>query len=182
VFQSSFIMLRKILYIGVSLLFFLLFRYWVSISPVERLDFLLWPVDKVVGFWFSSSGTFAEGVGYLHPDLHIVISKSCSGSNFFLTAFLMITFLGIQANRPGKGLLFPFSLLGSWLLTWVANSSRIISFLMLQRTFLLSSSPYIDTIHTFTGVVVYLTFLVLTGYFLRISVLKYKIQTHEKVA
>lgn len=80
---------KEIIHLAVCVALFILLRYLFGVVPVEALDFLLFPVSKLVGFCLNSPGRFVEGAGYVYEGLQIIIERSCAGGNFLLISFLM---------------------------------------------------------------------------------------------
>ncbi|MDR3265942.1 MAG: exosortase K [Tannerella sp.] len=160
---------------------FLLLKFGFTFAGNDNLAFLLKPVDKLVCLITGSSSVYFPDRGYFHDQLQIVIDKSCSGFNFWLICFLMLTFLLLkQAGKPvQKGRILPLALAGAYVFTIFVNTSRIIAAVVIQNQAIhfLPAKIYL-ILHQSVGIVVYLTFLILI-YFLIEKYLN-KRQSHEK--
>lgn len=175
---------KEIIHLAVCVALFILLRYLFGVVPVEMLDFLLFPVSKLVGFCLNSPGRFVEGAGYVHEGLQIIIERSCAGGNFLLISFLMTSWFFIHEKVLRSWLIIPGALLLSYLLTILANVGRITGYLVLTGKEGIPLVMLIDKhlLHTFTGVVVYLVFLILFYFILQKIVSNKKTIPHEEVA
>jgi exosortase K len=131
----------------------------------DELLLFLTPVSFLVSFFTGSSLSFSAESGYYLPSLNILIDKSCSGFNFWLISFVMIGFTVVTyiQNRKRRVILLISSLLIAYLLTIIANTSRIISILKMNNILPNLDENY-EWIHTAQGTFVYLFFLI--GFYL----------------
>ena len=143
---------------------FILLKFGYTIADNDNLIFLLKPTEKIVGFLTSSHSFYLSDKGYYLVNLNILIEKSCSGFNFMLLCFCMLTFLLLKyADKIFfKYLIIPFSLVVSYLLTILVNTSRIfVSIIMQQQANnFLPDRPHL-ILHEIVGVITNLTFLIL---------------------
>lgn len=143
---------------------FILLKFGYTLADNDNLIFLLKPTDKIVGILTGSQSVYFSDKGYYHDSLNILIEKSCSGSNFFLLCFCMLTFLYLKyANKTiFKFLSIPVALITSYLLTIFVNTSRIfVSIIMQQQANnFLPDRPHL-ILHEIVGVITNLTFLIL---------------------
>lgn len=143
---------------------FILLKYWYSIANNYNLIFLLKPTDKIVGLLTGSHSVYFSDKGYYHDSLNILIEKSCSGFNFLLLCFCMLTFLFLKyADKTiFKSLSILFTLIVSYLFTIFVNGSRIfVSIIIQQRANnFLPDRPHL-ILHEIVGVITNLTFLIL---------------------
>ncbi len=143
---------------------FISLKFWFTIADNMDLTFLLLPTDKLVEFLTGSSSVYLPYDGYYHKSLNILIDKSCSGFNFWVLGFLIFTYLLVRYfDKPlYKILMIPFALIGTYLLTIFVNTSRIFVSIVVQnqtKYIFLNEQP---VIHEAIGIVINLTFLVLT--------------------
>lgn len=129
-------------------------------AETEHLLFLLKPTCKVVSLITDGNYTYSNE-GFFYPAFDIVIDKSCSGYNFWLICFLMLTFRTVQAlhSKSLKLGAIAFSLVMAYIVTLVSNSSRILALIVIrnQYPFLIKNS----IVHEGVGVITHLTFLIL---------------------
>lgn len=139
-------------------------KFGYTLADNDNLIFLLKPTDKIVGLLTGSRSVYFSDKGYYHDNLNILIEKSCSGSNFLLLCFCMLTFLFLKyADKTiFKFLSIPFALVVSYLLTIFVNASRIfVSIIMQQQANnFLANRPHL-ILHEIVGVITNLTFLIL---------------------
>ena len=150
-------MTKTILY-GLLGLCFIILKFWYKTASAEALAFILLPINKIVGWVMGSSSTYILNEGYLYSNLGIIISKSCSGFNFFLTCLLMLAVLliinlDLIKKKLNTGLLF---LVITYLATLMANCSRIITALHLKP---FTQGLPEDIVHSSIGIVTYFSFL-----------------------
>ncbi len=147
---------------GIVAAIFLILKLWYRNTSTDDLQFLLSPINKIISLFTGAHSNYKPQEGYYFKDLDIIIDKSCSGFNFFLISFVMISFLIIpRCHRP---LLKTSTLLASiiiaYTLTLFTNSSRIIVSIFSNRITPLSWNHYYPIIHESIGVIVYLSCLV----------------------
>ncbi len=143
---------------------FILLKFGYTLADNDNLIFLLKPTDKIVGLLTGSHSVYFSDKGYYLDNLNILIEKSCSGFNFLLLCFCMLTFLFLKyANKTiFKFLSIPAALIASYLLTIFVNASRIfVSIIMQQQANnFLPDRPHL-ILHEIVGVITNLTFLIL---------------------
>lgn len=155
---------RNTLYYLIASLFFILFKLWYRTAETNQLTFLLKPVDIFIRSLTGVSSTYIENNGYYYQELQVVIDKSCSGFNFGILSFLVITYLLLKyATQPKHQLLaIPMSLTTAYLLTIFVNSSRIFCSLIIENQTNLFFKSQQHIIHESIGIIINLTFLTLT--------------------
>ncbi len=119
----------KNIFLSISaIVIFALLKFWYSGSTNEDLLFLLKPINGLVNIATGSSSTFKTEIGYINENLNIIINKTCSGFNFLLIVFLMLTFLMIKHFPQDKKRFFilPSTLILSYGFTILVTVSRII--------------------------------------------------------
>ena len=173
---------KNILYYFIVAGLFILLKFGFTLANTANLIFLLQPTSKFVGLLTGSSAVYLVDKGFYYDRLNIVIDKSCSGFNFWALGFLVFMSLAIKYfDKPlHKILAIPTVLIGAYLLTIFANTSRIFASIVVQhqtKHFLANQQPII---HETIGIVTNLTFLV-TVYYLTEKILIYK-QRYAKPA
>lgn len=153
---------RNLPYLLTALAIFVLLKLAYTQADTDDLAFLLGPTDRLVGLAANSSSVYEPTRGYLHPDLNIVIDKSCSGFNFWMMSFLMLSFLLLRylAQPTHKRAALPIALLCAYALTIFANTSRISIAVLLQNQFPGFPPHYRDWFHQAQGTFVYLSCLI----------------------
>jgi len=169
------------LYYLLAIVIFILLKFSYTLSNNDDLFFLLNPTNKIIGLITGSNATYLPEQGFLHHQLNIIIDKSCSGFNFWMISYMMLTFLGLKyiTSDFQKILLIPIALLVAYMLTIITSSSRIIVSIIIQNhtsNFLFLSQ---STIHESIGVITNLSFLIIT-YFLFNNFLS-KMNPYEKL-
>jgi exosortase K len=153
---------RKTLLLGALLLAaaFAL-KWWYRTATVEQLGFVLTPVTTLIGLLSGSPGTFVPGQGHLFPEFGILIDRSCSGVNFLIITMAAFTFLWLRRVDGGCGRPFfvGFVVIGSWVLTVLANTGRILLMIHIQK-FGIHPGP---TVHEALGAFFFLASLLLTS-------------------
>lgn len=146
----------------------------------DNLFFLLKPTDRCIGILTGSTSVYLESSGYYHEKLNIVINKSCSGYNFWLICFAMLTFLLLQyADRDIKKLLvIPVALLLGYILTLFVNTSRIFASIIIYNQAKGIQGDWQHVIHQTIGITTNLTFLV-AAYYITQRYLNYRKQHAE---
>lgn len=159
----------KIGYGIIAMMIFIFLKFWYSEANNEDVLFLLKPINKLVNIVTGSNSIFQAEVGYINGNLNIIINKICSGFNFMLIGFLMLSFLMMKYISSGKMQLFilPLALMVSYGFTIIVNASRILFSVLINR-FSAGKSSFL---HQFEGTFVYLSFLMLlylsVDYFLK---------------
>lgn len=134
-------------------------KWWYRTASTEQLGFILRPVSALVGLLTNSASTYSTEDGFTFPALAIRIDRSCSGVNFLIIT--LASFAVLILRRPDGGCARPFLLLLAvpiaYVVAVVANTSRIISTLFLQRFDLLAA----PRAHEAFGAFVFIGFLLL---------------------
>lgn len=141
---------------------FILLKFGFTLTDTEDLAFLLKPTDKLVGLLTGSHAVYNPANGYYHANINVLIDKSCSGFNFWILSFLIFTYLTIKYvdTTLVKIISFPVTLVGSYLLTIVVNTSRIFTSIVIQN----QTKNMVEQqhfIHEGIGIITNLSFLVL---------------------
>ena len=142
---------------------FILLKFGFTLADNNDLTFLLKPTDKLVGLLTGSQSVFISENGYFHEHLNIIIDKSCSGFNFWILCFLLITYLTVKHfdKSAHKFLTIPTSFFVAYVLTIFVNTSRIFVSIVIQSQTESIFLIHQHIIHEAIGITTNLTFLVL---------------------
>ncbi len=138
-------------------------KYFYSSASVNDLRWILRPTTFLVELVTGERFVFESYAGYMNADHTFIIAASCSGVNFFLTAFLMLSLKRLWNRRHDTAgwALIPVSLLLAYLTTIIANTVRIAIALQLHR--MDQPMTYFDPeqLHRLEGIFIYFGFLIL---------------------
>lgn len=153
---------KNLPYYFLAVVLFILLKFSFTHANNNDLTFLIKPTDKLVGLLTGSQSIFISDKGYFHEKLNIIIDKSCSGFNFWILCFLLLTYLTIKHfNRVlSKIIIIPIALIIAYLLTIFVNTSRIFASIVVQaqtKKVLLNQQ---NLIHEIIGITTNLTFLI----------------------
>lgn len=129
-------------------------------AQTDDLLFLLKPINRIIELATATKSSFIQGKGYYNPHLSIVIDKSCSGFNFMLISFLMLSVLFLKYSDTflSKILFVIASFVISYVFSVLVNSSRIYTSIIIQSHNHFIKQAYL---HEGIGVTINLTFLLL---------------------
>ncbi|MFK7950945.1 MAG: exosortase K [Saprospiraceae bacterium] len=182
-------------YYGIVALIFIGAKLIYPHLATDDLKILLTPVSYLVSFFTGSPMSFSMENGYHLPLLNIVIDKSCSGFNFWLIGFIVVSFSMISSKN--HYLLFGYraipelsgrsgrseshkitgiiaSIIIAYILTILANTSRIVSIIKMNHIFPTWNEQY-EWLHVAQGTFVYLFFLI--GFYLFLNYKRHKVLT-----
>lgn len=148
---------------------FVILKFWYTKSSNSDVLFLLKPTNELVNLATSSSSVFESEIGFFNQNLNIIINKSCSGFNFWMMVFLMLSFLLIKFFKENKFRILAIfgALVLSYFFTIFVNVSRIL-FSIFMKNFVINKYSWI---HQTEGTFVYLSFLIvmylIADYFLK---------------
>jgi len=135
-------------------------KYFYSISSVDALRWILAPTTFLVEHITRTEFRFESNAGYLSDDRTFLIALPCSGVNFLIIAFLMLTVGAIWREWPNavrwRSLLISAAV--AYVTTLIANTTRIAIAMLLQHVDL--GYDYED-VHRIEGIIVYFGFLLL---------------------
>lgn len=166
---------------GLLFLVFLLIKGWHTQTTTEDVVFLLQPVSLLFGWCSGYASIYHRGQGYYFAEPDILIHHSCSGFNFWMIAFLMLSVLLNTRIKSERLVLFsiPAGLAGAYLLTLLSNTSRIQAALLMNQHFPALESDYKAMLHEGIGVGNNLLFLIACYYIIN-SILSNH-YSHEKL-
>lgn len=171
-------------YYGIIALIFIGAKLIYPYLTIDNLYFLLTPISYLVAFFTDTEMSFSVESGYYFPLLNIVIDKSCSGFNFWLIAFVVFSFMMINSKNSNlsfgrrvvpevsghSGTSESHKIIGivkaimmAYILTIIANTSRIVSIIKMNNIFPTWNEQY-EWLHAAQGTFVYLFFLI--GFYL----------------
>jgi exosortase K len=149
--------------LAVVLLCAVTLKQYYSSANVNELRWILAPTTVMVELVTGERFVFESFAGYMSSDRSFLIASSCSGVNFLLSAFLLLTLSKLWRGRDQKisWNFIPIAAVVAYLATIIANTARIATALHL-RTFdseLIWLNP--DQLHRFEGIVIYFGCLML---------------------
>ena len=133
-------------------------KYHYSTASVDGLRWILTPTTFLVETITGTQFRFESQAGYLSDDRTFLIAVPCSGVNFLIIAFVMLTVGKIWRDRDLSWGYMPIALLASYISTLIANTTRIVIALQLRKYDL--GYDY-EEVHRIEGIVVYFLFLLL---------------------
>ncbi len=138
-------------------------KLYYSTASANQLRWILAPTTALVELVSRTSFEFESHAGYMSRDRSFLITNSCAGVNFLITAFLMLSMRKLWSDRS-KNIAWgfiPTAALIAYLVTLVANTARIAIALWLQRMPAEISWLNPDQLHRFEGIFIYFGFLLL---------------------
>ena len=139
----------------------LVLKHHYSTASVNGLKWVLAPttflVENITGINFS----FESHAGYMSPDNTFLIAASCSGINFLIIAFLLLTLRPLLRGSEVNAWTLPIALFVSYFMTLAANTTRIVTALALRTSDISIAGFRPDEVHRVEGIVVYFAFLLL---------------------
>ncbi len=159
---------KHIPYYIVAVALFVLLKFGFTMATNGHLIFLLKPTDTLVGILTGSHSIFVSDQGYFHKQLHIVIDKSCSGFNFWMLSFLLITYIALRyLKKPmQRRCIIPIALLLAYIVTIVVNTSRIFVSIVVHSQAKNVLADQQELLHEAIGITTNLTFLILIYIFI----------------
>ena len=137
-------------------------KQYYSTASADQLKWILMPTASCVELFSGKSFEFESHSGYISGDHRFLIASSCAGVNFLLTAFLMLSarrLLFESTNRMSWSFL-PISLFAAYVVTLIANTTRILIALRLQGISVMGSLDS-NQLHRLEGIIIYFLFLAL---------------------
>lgn len=171
-------MKNKITYLIIALVLFAGLKLAFPYLSIDNIRFLLAPTNEAIKLLFGTNAIYSSASGYFHADLNIVINKSCSGFNFLLISFLMFSFILLKSNMMKSWQAVLLSLPIAYIITIVANVSRISGYLIMMQNPAINAQSQL--LHKAEGIFVYLTLLIISYIFFNHIINKIQ-HKHEKV-
>ena len=138
-------------------------KLYYSTASADELRWILAPTTALVELLSGASFEFESHAGYISRERGFLIANSCSGVNFLITAFLMLSMrklLGDRSKKVSWGFI-PTTAVIAYLTTLVANTARISVALRLRQMPAGAGWLNPDQLHRFEGVFIYFGFLLL---------------------
>ena len=136
-------------------------KAYYSCANVNDLGWVLTPTTFLVELVSGETFTFESYAGYMSSDYSFLIAASCSGVNFLITAFVMLSMVEIWKEHSKMPLwkLLPITLGVAYISTIIANAVRIVVALQLHRMGpeMVWVNP--EQLHRFEGIFIYFGFL-----------------------
>ncbi len=138
-------------------------KQYYSTASANQLRWILAPTSACVELVSGTSFEFESHAGYISRDRSFLIASSCAGVNFLITAFLMLSARKLLRDRSQKTAwgFIPAAALIAYLVTLIANTTRIAIALRLQRMPAQVSWLNPNQVHRFEGIFIYFGFLLL---------------------
>lgn len=154
---------KTIIQVGLVLLVSLALKYHYSTASVDDLRWILSPTTFAVEAITGKHFEFESHAGYMSEDHTFLIAASCSGVNFLIISFVMLTLGKISRSWPRniEWRFFPIAMLVAYLTTLLANTTRIVGALRLQQLDLEIGWLGREELHRLEGIFVYFGFLLL---------------------
>lgn len=138
-------------------------KLFYSMSGVNDLRWILAPTTLFVEFATGETFWFESYVGYMNDERSFLIADSCSGVNFLIMAFLMLSLMKLQQglNRNVSWWFIPAAIAAAYFSTIVANTVRITIAMRLHRMSreMVWINP--EQMHRLEGIFIYFGLLVL---------------------
>ncbi len=154
--------LTRIIQFSTILLIAVGLKLYYSTASVNGLRWVLAPTAFLVELFTSETFAFESYAGYMNADHSFLIAASCSGVNFLITAFLMLSTVKLWNERSvdSSWTIIPAAFGAAYLTTIAANTVRIAVALRLHRMGpgMIWVNP--EQMHRFQGIFIYFGFLV----------------------
>lgn len=138
-------------------------KMYYSAAGADQLRWVLAPTAAAVGVVTGARFEYEPRAGYVNGDRSFVIAVSCSGVNFLITAFLVLSLRRLWGDRSRETAwrFIPCAALAAYLTTLLANAVRISAALSTRGL-----PPRVEwlgpgQLHRLEGIFVYFGFLLL---------------------
>ena len=134
-----------------------LLKDFYSHANSEDLSWIIAPTAFVAELFTSLSFSPEPGYGWVDVRHNVVIAPVCAGVNFLIIAFCMSAFQILWKRNSAQGLITGIIMAGlvSYLLTIVANTTRIVLAVSLFNLDIYHHWLTADMVHRLVGIVVY---------------------------
>jgi exosortase K len=136
-------------------------KAWYSRAGFEDLRWVLAPTRRLVEWLTGAAFAPEAGEGYLSRDRLYLIAPACAGVNFMIAAFASLA-CGLAHTRTtlrGHAALLVGSALAAYVVTLLANATRIAIAMQLHDTGASLGPLTPGRLHELAGVAVYFLFL-----------------------
>jgi exosortase K len=134
-------------------------KHFYSVSGPNDLRWILWPTARLTELVTGTRFYFESHAGYMSEDRSFLIAAPCSGVNFLITAFVLLSLLRLW--RTGR-VAWPYFLIAgvaAYAVTVLANSVRIAIALWLNYERPSFWGMDREELHRLDGILVYFGFL-----------------------
>lgn len=138
-------------------------KAYYATASADQLRWILAPTTALVELVSGVDFAFEAHAGYLSRERGFLIASSCAGVNFLITAFLLLA-LRKLLREPAKNIAWtciPTAALIAYLVTLVANTTRIAIALQLRELPTGTHGLNAVQLHRLEGIVIYFGFLLL---------------------
>ena len=132
-----------------------------SYASENELRWILAPTTLIVELVTGVSFTFEPHAGYMSSGNRFLIAASCSGVNFLIIGFLLLTLGPLWRERTVEWRSIPFAMAVAFGVTLVANTTRIVVAMAFQNAEFAIAGLTPDQTHRIEGIIVYFVFLLL---------------------
>ena len=136
-------------------------KSFYSTASVNDLRWILAPTTFLVELISGERFTFESLAGYMNGDHTFLIAASCSGVNFLMISFLVLTLGKLWRERAMSWTFFPIAMLAAYATTLIANTVRIVIALQMHASNFQLAGFDAEGLHRIEGIVVYFLFLLL---------------------
>jgi len=136
-------------------------KSFYSTATVNDLRWILAPTTFLVELISGERFTFESLAGYMNGDHTFLIAASCSGVNFLMISFLVLTLGKLWREREMSWTFFPIAALAAYATTLIANTVRIVIALQMHANSFQLGGFDAEELHRIEGIVVYFLFLLL---------------------
>jgi len=157
--------IANLVLLSIFLIFAVFLKIYYIYADNSSLRWILFPTTIIVSLFSGIHFYFIDNVGYTSFNGFYVINKTCAGLNFLIIIFTLSIVLIFRIREKVINNLFIFLtlLLSCFVLTIIANSSRIYSSIFIemikhQLPFLKSSKNWF---HEAMGIVIFFSYLLL---------------------
>jgi len=155
-----------------TLLLIITVKLFYANAEAEDLQWILYPTTQLVHAFLNTHFYFDAGNGYVAVDAPVIIGSGCAGLNFYVIALAMCVFSFVHHFKRHKWWFLVTAMGLIYLLTIVANVSRIIAAMLLLELGAPSKIAPADTLHTIQGTIFYFTYLVMFYFALQTAIHK----------
>ena len=136
-------------------------KSFYSTATVNDLRWILAPTTFLVELVSGNQFTFESHAGYMSDDHSFLIAASCSGVNFLMISFLVLTLGKLWRERTMSWMFLPIAALAAYTTTLIANTVRIFIALQMHASNFQFAGFDPEELHRIEGIVVYFLFLLL---------------------
>lgn len=136
-------------------------KLYYSAAGPNDLRWILWPTAMLTELVTGTRFYFESHAGYMSADRSFLIAAPCSGVNFLITAFLLLSLLKLRRRPRAEWRHFVFAGAAAYLITIVANSARIAVSLWLNYSRPSFLGLGREELHRLDGISVFFGFLLL---------------------